>query len=119
MASGSCRDIAALFIEAIRYLRVGARAVSGYLCNAQQGADHPGSTHAWAEVYLPGAGWIAFDPPAGRRQSHPGCRCPQQPPDHADRWWLRRRARGLRRYGCCGKHYACTGMTPQVLTDGF
>lgn len=62
LASGSCRDIAALFIEAVRHLGFGARAVSGYLFDAQQSADDPGSTHAWAEVYLPGAGWIAFDP---------------------------------------------------------
>lgn len=62
LASGSCRDIAALFIEAVRHLGVGARAVSGYLFDAQQSVDDPGSTHAWAEVYLPGAGWIAFDP---------------------------------------------------------
>jgi transglutaminase-like putative cysteine protease len=62
LASGSCRDIAALFIEAVRCLGFGARAVSGYLFDAQQNADYPGSTHAWAEVYLPGAGWIAFDP---------------------------------------------------------
>lgn len=62
LASGSCRDIAALFIEAVRHLGVGARAVSGYLFDVQQSADDPGSTHAWAEVYLPGAGWIAFDP---------------------------------------------------------
>jgi len=62
LASGSCRDIAALFLEAVRHLGFGARAVSGYLFDAQQRADDPGSTHAWAEVYLPGAGWIAFDP---------------------------------------------------------
>ena len=62
LASGSCRDIAALFIEAVRHLGVGARAVSGYLFDALQSVDDPGSTHAWAEVYRPGAGWIAFDP---------------------------------------------------------
>lgn len=62
LATGSCRDIAALFIEAVRQLGFGARAVSGYLFDAQQSADDPGSTHAWAEVYLPGVGWIAFDP---------------------------------------------------------
>ncbi|MBE0691982.1 MAG: transglutaminase family protein [Aquamicrobium sp.] len=62
LASGSCRDIAALFIEAVRHLGIGARAVSGYLFDVQQSADDPGSTHAWAEAYLPGAGWIAFDP---------------------------------------------------------
>ena len=62
LASGSCRDIAALFIEAVRHLGFGARAVSGYLFDPEAPADDPGSTHAWAEVYLPGAGWIAFDP---------------------------------------------------------
>ena len=62
LASGSCRDIAALFIAAVRHLGFGARAVSGYLFDPQPNADDPGSTHAWAEVYLPGAGWIAFDP---------------------------------------------------------
>lgn len=62
LASGSCRDIAALFIEAVRHLGFGARAVSGYLFDPDPPADDPGSTHAWAEVYLPGAGWIAFDP---------------------------------------------------------
>jgi transglutaminase-like putative cysteine protease len=61
-ASGSCRDIAALFIDAVRGLGIGARAVSGYLFDPQITAADGGSTHAWAEVYLPGAGWIAFDP---------------------------------------------------------
>jgi transglutaminase-like putative cysteine protease len=54
-----------LFIEAARCLGFGARIVSGYLFNPDQTADGSagaGSTHAWAEVYLPGAGWIAFDP---------------------------------------------------------
>ncbi len=62
LQSGSCRDISALFIEAVRQLGFGARAVSGYLFDPEQSANDPGSTHAWAEVYLPGAGWIAFDP---------------------------------------------------------
>lgn len=62
LASGSCRDIAALFIEAVRHLGIGARAVSGYLFDEHQSVDDTGSTHAWAEVYLPGAGWIAVDP---------------------------------------------------------
>lgn len=62
LESGSCRDIAALFIEAVRHLEFGARAVSGYLCDPDQQADDAGSTYAWAEIYLPGAGWIAFDP---------------------------------------------------------
>lgn len=62
LASGSCRDIAGLFIEAVRHLGLGARAVSGYLFDPDQPDADAGTTHAWAEVYLPGAGWIAFDP---------------------------------------------------------
>jgi transglutaminase-like putative cysteine protease len=62
LGSGSCRDIGALFIEAVRHLGMGARAVSGYLVDRDQPADDAGSTHAWAQVYLPGAGWITFDP---------------------------------------------------------
>jgi transglutaminase-like putative cysteine protease len=64
--AGSCRDIATLFIEAARSLGFGARIVSGYLYTAEQSpvgaADSGSTTHAWAEVYLPGAGWITFDP---------------------------------------------------------
>lgn len=62
---GSCRDFAVLFVEAARTLGFGARIVSGYLYNPNQqgiGSDGAGSTHAWAEVYVPGAGWITFDP---------------------------------------------------------
>ena len=62
IASGSCRDMAALFIDAVRHLGFGARAVSGYLYDPDAAPDDAGSTHAWAEVYLPSAGWIAFDP---------------------------------------------------------
>ena len=65
---GSCRDIAVLLIEAVRRLGFGARIVSGYLANQTDGfgilngSTDAGSTHAWAEIYLPGAGWITFDP---------------------------------------------------------
>lgn len=62
---GSCRDMAVLFVEAVRTLGFGARIVSGYLYNPSQelaGMTGSGSTHAWAEVYVPGAGWITFDP---------------------------------------------------------
>jgi transglutaminase-like putative cysteine protease len=62
LGSGSCRDIAALFIDAVRHLGFGARAVSGYLYDPNVSATDEGSTHAWAEVYLPSAGWITFDP---------------------------------------------------------
>jgi transglutaminase-like putative cysteine protease len=62
---GSCRDIAQLLIETVRALGFGARIVSGYLANRSGGtigSASAGSTHAWAEIYLPGAGWITFDP---------------------------------------------------------
>jgi transglutaminase-like putative cysteine protease len=62
---GSCRDLAVLFAEAARSLGLGARVVSGYLHNPNldfSGSTGAGSTHAWAEVYVPGAGWITFDP---------------------------------------------------------
>jgi transglutaminase-like putative cysteine protease len=63
-ASGSCRDFATLFIEACRCLGLGARFVSGYiLSGGATGAQ--ASTHAWAEVYLPGGGWRGFDPTLG------------------------------------------------------
>ncbi|GAC1045462.1 hypothetical protein thsrh120_54670 [Rhizobium sp. No.120] len=62
---GSCRDFALLFVEAVRSLGFGARIVSGYLFNPDSsltGSMDSGSTHAWAEVFVPGAGWITFDP---------------------------------------------------------
>jgi transglutaminase-like putative cysteine protease len=62
--SGSCRDLAALFLEACRVLGLAARFVSGYHTTFEQDSGD-GSTHAWAEVYLPGAGWKGFDPTAG------------------------------------------------------
>ena len=63
--SGSCRDFAVLFVDAVRSLGFGARIVSGYLYDPDHdavGSRGAGSTHAWAEVYVPGAGWIVFDP---------------------------------------------------------
>lgn len=63
LGAGSCRDFAALFIEACRYLGLAARFVSGYL-HSENSQQH-GSTHAWSEVYLPGAGWIGFDNTSG------------------------------------------------------
>jgi transglutaminase-like putative cysteine protease len=66
LGRGSCRDLAVLFVEAARSLGLGARIVSGYLHNPVGagivGSTGGGSTHAWAEIYLPGAGWISFDP---------------------------------------------------------
>jgi transglutaminase-like putative cysteine protease len=65
---GSCRDFAVLFAEAARSLGFAARIVSGYLFDpgqTQQGLSGAGSTHAWAEVFVSGAGWISFDPTNG------------------------------------------------------
>ena len=62
--SGSCRDFALLFMEAARCLGLAARFVSGYLHSPPSTTDF-GATHAWAEVYLPGAGWKGFDPTSG------------------------------------------------------
>jgi len=62
---GSCRDFAVLFVEAVRSLGFGARIVSGYLYQPDHnimGSVDPGATHAWAEVFVPGAGWITCDP---------------------------------------------------------
>jgi transglutaminase-like putative cysteine protease len=72
LGSGSCRDYALLMMEAARRLGVATRFVSGYLYDAAldiEGAAEgdgavtgAGSTHAWLHAYLPGAGWVAFDP---------------------------------------------------------
>jgi transglutaminase-like putative cysteine protease len=68
--AGTCRDFAMLMIEAVRALGFGARFVTGYLYDPSSdngparsvGGD---ATHAWLEVYVPGAGWIEFDPTNG------------------------------------------------------
>jgi transglutaminase-like putative cysteine protease len=71
LGHGSCRDFAMLMIEAARTLGLAARFASGYLATplghaekSTAGAGH-GATHAWAQIYLPGAGWIDFDPTSG------------------------------------------------------
>jgi len=62
--SGSCRDFATLLLEACRCWGLAARFVSGYMqCEATEAGG--ASTHAWTEVYLPGAGWKGFDPTCG------------------------------------------------------
>src|SRR6187431_2907306 len=61
--SGSCRDFAVLMMEAVRSLGFAARFVSGYIFVAgDRSVNGGGATHAWMQVYLPGAGWIDFDP---------------------------------------------------------
>ena len=60
---GSCRDFAALMMEGARFLGVAARFVSGYIFVPESsGVTGGGATHAWMQAYLPGAGWIDFDP---------------------------------------------------------
>ena len=62
--SGSCRDFATLLLEFCRASGLAARFASGYmLCEATEAGG--ASTHAWTEVYLPGAGWKGFDPTTG------------------------------------------------------
>jgi transglutaminase-like putative cysteine protease len=68
--SGSCRDFALFMMEAARSLGLAARFVSGYLYDpATEGgpgaATGAGATHAWVDVYLPGAGWVEIDPTNG------------------------------------------------------
>jgi transglutaminase-like putative cysteine protease len=78
LGSGTCRDFALLMIEAVRSLGMAARFVTGYLYDpsvdaapAPAGSGAPdglvgsGATHAWVQVYLPGAGWVEFDPTNG------------------------------------------------------
>jgi transglutaminase-like putative cysteine protease len=68
LGRGSCRDFALLMMEATRSLGFAARFVSGYLyVPSRDGPAHRGggSTHAWCQVYLPGAGWVEFDPTNG------------------------------------------------------
>src|SRR3984893_18116967 len=67
LGSGSCRDFALLMMEAVRALGFAARFVSGYLYVPARdgGRVGGGATHAWVEVYLPGAGWVEFDPTNG------------------------------------------------------
>jgi transglutaminase-like putative cysteine protease len=64
--SGSCRDFALFLMEAVRSLGLAARFVSGYIfvpdVEPAAGSVGGGATHAWMQVYLPGAGWIDFDP---------------------------------------------------------
>ena len=68
MGQGSCRDLALLMMEAVRGLGLAARFVSGYVYVPDRDQDRHlggGSTHAWCQVYLPGAGWVEFDPTNG------------------------------------------------------
>jgi len=65
--SGTCRDFAVLMIEAARALGFAARFVSGYVYNPSraEGRLGGGNTHAWVRIFLPGSGWVEFDPTNG------------------------------------------------------
>jgi transglutaminase-like putative cysteine protease len=64
---GTCRDFAVLMIEAVRALGFAARFVSGYVYNPSSAEGHVGggNTHAWVRIFLPGSGWVEFDPTNG------------------------------------------------------
>ena len=65
---GTCRDFALFMIEAVRSLGLAARFVTGYVYVPSRDGTTTlggGSTHAWCQVYLPGAGWVEFDPTNG------------------------------------------------------
>lgn len=59
LGGGSCRDYAVLMMEAARHWGFGAQFVTGYI---QMAEGQHGATHAWTEIYIPGAGWQGFDP---------------------------------------------------------
>ena len=69
LASGSCRDLALFLMEVARSLGIAARFVSGYLydpaADGGPAVTGAGSTHAWAQLYLPGPGWVEIDPTNG------------------------------------------------------
>lgn len=71
LGRGSCRDFAVLLAGVARGLGLAARLASGYLCEFGSGKKvAEGSLHEWTEIYLPGAGWVGFDPTNGYLCNH-------------------------------------------------
>ena len=68
LKTGTCRDFARLMMEAARSLGLAARFVTGYIYVPDRDGSTTlggGSTHAWCQIYIPGAGWVEFDPTNG------------------------------------------------------
>ncbi len=72
LGRGACRDFAVLMVDVLRGLGLAARHASGYLCEfgEEEEKKAEGALHAWIEVYLPGAGWVGFDPTNGTLCDH-------------------------------------------------
>ena len=62
LRAGVCQDFAHFLLALLRQINIPARYVSGYICPNQNGMRGEGATHAWIEAFIPGNGWVGFDP---------------------------------------------------------